>query len=96
MTENKPQWRSDPARQKAQVAATNRAWHRAVKLLIAENRERYQLIYDREAAAESVTAKGPNRRTRPRRAKSEADEVKHLQRKLARLQAQLDTIDGES
>jgi hypothetical protein len=47
--------RTDPERHKAQVRAANRARYRATKDLIAENQERFDVLYTKYAKAEGVT-----------------------------------------
>ena len=49
--------RTDPAKHKAQVRAANRARYRAVQRMIAEDPERFDLLYAEEAVAEGVEPK---------------------------------------
>ena len=47
--------RTDPERHRAQVRAANRARYRATQELVAENQERFDVLYAKHAEAEGVT-----------------------------------------
>jgi hypothetical protein len=84
-----PSWLSpwkDPERHRDQVNRRNRAWARAVKLLIDENEEEYNRLYAQQCLLET-----PQVTPRPRRSESE-----ELKQEIARLQAQLARMNGES
>jgi len=53
--------RTDPERHRAQVRAANRARYRATQELIAENQERFDLLYAKHAKGEGVTPAPRNR-----------------------------------
>jgi hypothetical protein len=75
--------RTDPEKHKAQVRAANRARYKAVQLLIAENQDRFDTLYNQQALLEGVT---PSPRGRVD-ATHLQNQIADLEKRLAKLQA---------
>ncbi|HVQ18702.1 MAG TPA: hypothetical protein VMT27_06660 [Actinomycetes bacterium] len=73
--------RTDPEKHRAQVRAANRARYRATQELVAENQERFDVLYAKHAEAEGVTP-APRGRID---AVEIAVEITRLQKRLAAL-----------